>query len=251
MKSKLIFFPFILTLISFVKTQIPLSSSSSSSSSSTAIKDQFNDQTSLSTISEALAFSTNGFSATAIANGLSQANEFSITSSAVASVPRDPFAIVQQDYAIGIHSFVSFDNDKIFNEANFQSNSYTAMDFNMQLKSYRTAMSETLSSINYKNGVVHDADYEYAKLQTGTDVLSGIATGNKRDLVIEFDISHEKVLIERIITNENKVMLISAANVLLTNLIENDKLYLENLYRKKCACKEIKEFLIDMLKESY
>ena len=71
-----------------------------------------------------------------------------------------------------------------------------------------------------------------------------------RDIVIEFDVSKQKVLVERIITNESKIMVVSAATNLLTSLIKEDQEYLEKLYNAKCSCKLIKDFLIELLKES-
>ena len=225
----------------------PISSTSSAGSQSSST--QIGGTTLLTSESEAISISNNGFSATSIAQGLAIANNKGITTEAVASTVGDPFSLlIEQDYAYNLHTLYS--DDKIFNQTNFSSNSYTAMDFNGMLRSYREAMRETLVSKDFQNGVVHDAEYQYAKIQTGTEALGGLETSNMRDIVIEFDVSKQKVLVERIITNESKIMVVSAATNLLTSLIKEDQEYLEKLYNAKCSCKLIKDFLIELLKES-
>lgn len=230
-----------------IQVMSPISSTSSAGSQSSST--QIGGTTLLTSESEALSISNNGFSATSIAKGLAIANNKGITTEAIASTVGDPFSLIlEQDYAYNLHTLYS--DDKIFNQTNFSSNSYTAMDFNGMLRSYREAMRETLLSKDFQNGVVHDAEYQYAKIQTGTEVLGGLETSNMRDIVIEFDVSKQKVLVERIITNESKIMVVSAATNLLTSLIKEDQDYLEKLYNAKCSCKLIKDFLIELLKES-
>ena len=234
--------------ISYITYPTPISTSLASSQTKST---QYGSYTSLTSESEAIAFSNNGFSASALSQGLAVANNIAIQTEASASTIGDPFSLlVEQDYAYNLHTLSSTD-DIIFEQSNFLSNSYTAMDFEGMLHSYRSALSETTTTLsNFQSGVIHDADYQYAKLQTGTDVLGGLATGNTRDIVIEFDISNQKVLIERIITNEDKIMVVSAATNLLTSLIKEDAEYLLLLYNTKCACKAIKNFLVGLLTES-
>ena len=234
--------------ISYITYPTPISTSLASSQTKST---QYGSYTSLTSESEAIAFSNNGFSASAFSQGLAVANNIAIQTEASASTIGDPFSLlVEQDYAYNLHTLSSTD-DIIFEQSNFLSNSYTAMDFEGMLHSYRSALSETTTTLsNFQSGVIHDADYQYAKLQTGTDVLGGLATGNTRDIVIEFDISNQKVLIERIITNEDKIMVVSAATNLLTSLIKEDAEYLLLLYNTKCACKAIKNFLVGLLTES-
>ena len=234
--------------ISYIAYPTPISTSIASSRTQST---QYGSYTSLTSESEAIAFSNNGFSASALSQGLAIANNIAIQTEASASTIGDPFSLlVEQDYAYNLHTLSSSD-DIVFEQSNFLSNSYTAMDFEGMLHSYRTALSETTTTVsNFQSGVIHDADYQYAKLQTGTDVLGGLATGNTRDIVIEFDISNQKVLIERILTNEDKIMVVSAATNLLTSLIKEDAEYLLLLYNTKCACKAIKNFLVGLLTES-
>ena len=234
--------------ISYITYPTPISTSVASSQTKST---QYGTYTSLTSESEAIAFSNNGFSASALSRGLAVANNIAIQTEASASTIGDPFSLlVEQDYAYNLHTLSSSD-DIVFEQSNFLSNSYTAMDFEGMLHSYRSALSETTTTFsNFQSGVIHDADYQYAKLQTGTDVLGGLATGNTRDIVIEFDISNQKVLIERIITNEEKIMVVSAATNLLTSLIKEDAEYLLLLYNTKCACKAIKNFLVGLLTES-
>lgn len=222
---------------------------STSSAASTSSSLQFQDKTLLSVESQATSVSNNGFSATSIAQGLANANDYGIATNAIARTIGDPFSLVkEQDYAYNLHTLYADDN--VFNETNYSANSYSAMDFEGMLVSYRTAMSETITSTDYQNGVMHDAEYQYAKLTTGTNNLGALETQNTRDIVVEFDISNVKVLVERILTNEDKVMVVSAANSLLTSLIKQDREYLQMLYKGKCSCKQLKDFLVGLLTDS-
>ena len=240
----------LLFLLSLVQSQIvPNDISSTSSSISHSTSTQVGSSTLLTSESSALSVSNNGFSATSIAKGLSVANDYAISTEAIASTIGDPFSLLkEQEFAYNVHTLYS--DDIIFNQTNFKSNSYSAMDFKGALVSYRTALSETLTAKEFQNGVVHDAQYQYAKIQTGTEILGGVETENMRDIVIEFDISKQKVLVERILTNESKIMVISAASSLLTSLLKEDQATLQKLYSMKCGCKMIKNYLVELLKES-
>ena len=240
---------FILSFAKFLSQIIPNDLSSSSSSLSHSTSTQVGSSTLLTSESSALAVSNNGFSASSIAKGLSVANDYAISTEAIATTFGDPFSLIkEQEFAYNVHTLYS--DDILFNQTNFKSNSYSAMDFKGALVSYRSALSETLTAKEFQNGVVHDAQYQYAKIQTGTEILGGVETENMRDIVIEFDISQQKVLVERILTNESKIMVISAASSLLTSLIKEDQEMLQKLYSMKCGCKMIKDYLVELLKES-
>ena len=77
-----------------------------------------------------------------------------------------------------------------------------------------------------------------------------LSQSQKREILITIDAGSEKLIIERIIGNDNRVLIVSAAKYLKKSLSNEIKHFFKGLYDQQCNCKLIREYAMDMLAES-
>ncbi len=85
---------------------------------------------------------------------------------------------------------------------------------------------------------------------TLTNELGVLSQEKKSDIVITIDTSAEKIIIERIIGNEQRVIIVSAAKFLKSSLGVSDAANIKQLLTESCNCRKAKDYLIEMLAEA-
>jgi hypothetical protein len=77
-----------------------------------------------------------------------------------------------------------------------------------------------------------------------------VDTSSKRDVTITVDAGDEKLIVEKIIGNDQRVIIVSAAKFLLDSLAKDDVAQIIQLYKDTCNCRQVKNYLMELLAEA-
>jgi len=70
------------------------------------------------------------------------------------------------------------------------------------------------------------------------------------DIIIEINSDDEKLIVEKMISRDERVIIVNAAKYLFKDLIKSDQVHIEKLLKQKCNCKKVKDYLIELLAEA-
>jgi hypothetical protein len=115
-------------------------------------------------------------------------------------------------------------------------------------KSDEMKLTEQKKLTNDYSSIV-DKTQQTSSTNTLTGELGVLSQDKKSDIVITIDTSNEKFIIQRIIGNEERVIIVSASKFLKSSLTENESQNIADLLKGNCNCRKIKDYLIDMLAE--
>jgi hypothetical protein len=97
--------------------------------------------------------------------------------------------------------------------------------------------------------LIKDKSQKISSTNTLTGELGVLSREKKSEIIITIDTSNEKFIIQRIIGNEERVIIVSASKFLKSSLTDTETQNIANLLKGNCNCKKIKDYLIDMLAE--
>jgi hypothetical protein len=141
-----------------------------------------------------------------------------------------------------------------YNTKQFEANSKRTVTLQDEENKQNKFSSQVDNLNNYENESqgIKDETYDLSTIENNTksDNSSNYFTQTqKREIVITIDAGSEKLIIERIIGNDNRVLIVSAAKYLKKSLPKEVKDYFQELYDQKCNCKLIREYAMDLLAE--
>ena len=97
--------------------------------------------------------------------------------------------------------------------------------------------------------LIKDKSQKISSTNTLTGELGVLSQDKKSEIIITIDTSNEKFIIQRIIGNEERVIIVSASKFLKSSMTDTETQNIANLLKGNCNCKKIKDYLIDMLAE--
>ena len=85
--------------------------------------------------------------------------------------------------------------------------------------------------------------------QTGSPIV--MTQYIQKDITITFDTCKEKIVIEKLIKRDDRVIIVSAAKYLQPALVISNVNYIKQLISGNCNCKAVKDYIIEILAERH
>lgn len=239
--------------------QSQIDSSLTSASSNALAISQGNNYTQTHINSKAIATEGNKAEAASAANASTMNIKNEITGLAKADATSNKYVeneIYKEKTATNdrnINSFNGYQSD-ILNTDQFEANNKkTITQSDEEIRESQYIAMNTLDQ-NFRNNIqtINDKSFEMSSLEGVTNndgSRRSFTQAEKREIVITIDAGDEKLIIEKIIGNDNRVIIVSAAKYLLKSIPQDVKNYFEILYNETCNCKLVNEYAMDLLAE--
>jgi hypothetical protein len=154
--------------------------------------------------------------------------------------------VTAQKGDIGIQAFAT---------SNYQSDSTQKTDLNDKVTGHSTNQytknDDRLYTVGPNNQqTIKDKTVQSTTFttQTGSPIL--MTQEVQKEIVITFDTSKEKIIIEKLIKRDNRVIIVSAAKYLKSSLVKSNVYYIKQLISSSCNCQAVKDYIIEILAES-
>lgn len=210
------------------------------------------------TVVDASAQATTGHTATSIAGGVAQTDSVK-TQSAIAAVAQAS----ESDKLVQANSHEETAEVKTTGQqGNANADTITSTDYNNSTVK-KTALDDTVtvgSDSSFQIGanktltdsqeVITDVNSQKSDIQTQTASNSNLNQANTQDIVITINTGSDKLIIEKLISKDDRVIIVSAARYLQSSLQSTDQSYIKSLIAGSCNCKQVKDYVIEMLAQA-
>lgn len=137
------------------------------------------------------------------------------------------------------------------------STSYTTgitkrIDLNDEVKTYGTAQFEIGhdKSLSNSQQVVNDRTVQASTIQSQSGQPNQLTQTISKDITITIDSNNEKLIIEKLIHRDDRVIIVTAAKYLKRSLHSTEINEIHQLIYGQCNCKKIKDYVIELLAEA-
>ena len=212
----------------------------------------------VATKSEANAEATRGYTSIGAATSVAKSDKLS-TSSAVTAVADASSSDKLKQASASQETLSTFSTSQtgqayqeLIDSASYKTGQTrtTSLDESVSIaKSDQYQVSENKKLVN-DFSTITDKTEKTSQTDTVTNELGVLSQEKKSNIVITIDSSVEKIIIERIIGNEERVIIVSAAKFLKSSLGQSDAANIMQLLNESCNCKRVKDYLIEMLAEA-
>jgi hypothetical protein len=97
---------------------------------------------------------------------------------------------------------------------------------------------------------VTDKSTQTSTLESFSGAGNKLSQNTSKDIVITIDTGAEKLIIEKLIRRDDRVIIVTAAKYIKSSLITSEIAYIQQLIAGTCNCKKVKDYVIEMLAEA-
>lgn len=125
-------------------------------------------------------------------------------------------------------------------------------DLNDEVRTYGTAQFEIGhdKSLTNSQQVVNDRSVQASTIQSQTGQPNQLTQTISKDITITIDSNNEKLIIEKLIHRDDRVIIVTAAKYLKRSLHSTEINEIQQLIYGQCNCKKIKDYVIELLAEA-
>ncbi len=211
------------------------------------------------TNADAYAEATRGHNALAIGTATGLSDKVLSQTSAVASANagKDMSKVVSTAHSEGVSQIVNStdpdDNNKVvvsIDDYRTGTTTSTYLNGKTDVQKYDQVTSGSQKTFSTQDQVFRDTSLLTSNLSSQTNRNPVLTLSLERDIIINISTKDEKLIVEKIIKDDNRNIIVTASKYVISSLSRANMNYVQALISGTCNCAAVKNYMIDVLSES-